>query len=96
MDRKKEMQEEMSRFHKIAEKLSGRGLDAMMVTSGPNRLYAGGFASSAGMAIVTEKKTRFSDLSRPRRRTSRARTSRSSPGRSPCWTWPRRSWSATA
>ena len=24
MDRKKEMQEEMSRFHKIAEKLSGR------------------------------------------------------------------------
>ena len=59
MDRKKEMQEEMSRFHKIAEKLSGRGLDAMMVTSGPNRLYAGDFASSAGMAIVTEKKTWF-------------------------------------
>ena len=59
MDRKKEMQEEMSRFHKIAEKLSGRGLDAVMVTSGPNRLYAGGFASSAGMAIVTEKKTWF-------------------------------------
>ena len=33
MDRKKEMQEEMSRFHKIAEKLSGRGLDAMISRS---------------------------------------------------------------
>ena len=40
MDRKKEMQENMSRFHKIAEKLDAFGLDAMMVTSEPNRLYA--------------------------------------------------------
>lgn len=44
----------MSRFQKIAEKLDEHGLDAMMVTSAPNRMYAAQFRSSAGMAIVTK------------------------------------------
>ena len=33
----------MSRFQKIAEKLASYGLDAMMITSEPNRLYAAQF-----------------------------------------------------
>jgi len=49
----------MSRFHKIAEKLEAYGLDAMMVTSAPNRLYATEFRSSAGMAIVTRSGSYF-------------------------------------
>lgn len=43
----------MSRFEKIAARLGDYGLDAMMITSAPNRFYVTGFASSAGMAIVT-------------------------------------------
>lgn len=43
----------MSRFDKIAGRLKDYGLDAMMITSKPNRLYATGFHSTAGMAIVT-------------------------------------------
>lgn len=43
----------MSRFDKIAGRLKDYGLDAMMITSEPNRLYATGFHSTAGMAIVT-------------------------------------------
>ena len=43
----------MSRFDKIAARLGEYGLDAMMITSEPNRLYATGFHSTAGMAIVT-------------------------------------------
>ena len=43
----------MSRFDKIAARLGDYGLDAMMITSEPNRLYATGFHSTAGMAIVT-------------------------------------------
>lgn len=43
----------MSRFHKIADKLEAYGLDAMLITSGPNRLYAAEFPSTAGVAIVT-------------------------------------------
>ena len=49
----------MSRFHKIAAKLDEYGLDAMMVTSAPNRLYAAEFPSSAGMAIITKDKSYF-------------------------------------
>lgn len=49
----------MSRFHKIAEKLDAYGLDAMMVTSSPNRLYATQFHSSAGVAVVTREKSYF-------------------------------------
>ncbi|MDE7218501.1 MAG: aminopeptidase P family protein [Oscillospiraceae bacterium] len=49
----------MSRFHKIAEKLDTYGLDAMMITSVPNRLYAAQFPSSAGVAIVTSGKSYF-------------------------------------
>jgi len=43
----------MSRFDQIAAKLPAYGLDAMLITSGPNRLYANGFASSAGATVVT-------------------------------------------
>ena len=60
MDRKKEMPENnMSRFSKIAEKLNAYGLDAMMITSWPNRLYATQFKSSAGMVIVTQNESYF-------------------------------------
>ena len=38
----------MSRFEKIAARLGDYGLDAMMITSAPNRFYVTGFASSAG------------------------------------------------
>ena len=53
MDREKEMRKNMSRFQKIAAKLDQYGLDAMMITSEPNRLYATEFHSTAGMALVT-------------------------------------------
>lgn len=49
----------MSRFHKIAEKLDAYGLDAMMITSAPNRHYAAQFPSSAGVAVVTKEKSYF-------------------------------------
>lgn len=49
----------MSRFYKIAEKLEAYGLDAMMVTSAPNRHYAARFPSSAGVAVVTKDKSFF-------------------------------------
>ena len=49
----------MSRFHKIAEKLDAFGLDAMMVTSEPNRLYAAQFHSTAGTAVITREKSYF-------------------------------------
>ena len=37
----------------VAAKLPEYGLDAMLITSGPNRLYANGFASTAGTTLVT-------------------------------------------
>lgn len=49
----------MSRFQKIAGKLGEYGLDAIMITSMPNRQYATGFRSTAGMAIVTREKSYF-------------------------------------
>lgn len=49
----------MSRFHKIAAKLDSYGLDAMMITSIPNRHYAAQFRSSAGTAVVTKTKNFF-------------------------------------
>lgn len=49
----------MSRFAKIAAKLPEYGLDAMLITSGPNRLYATGFRSSAGVAVVTAEASYF-------------------------------------
>ena len=49
----------MSRFSKIAAQLDAYGLDAMMITSWPNRLYATQFRSSAGMAIVTKNESYF-------------------------------------
>ena len=53
------MYEPMSRFDKIAARLADYGLDAMMITSEPNRLYAAGFHSTAGMAIVTRAGSYF-------------------------------------
>ena len=49
----------MSRFSKIAAQLDAHGLDAMMITSWPNRLYATGFKSTAGMALVTKSESYF-------------------------------------
>jgi len=49
----------MSRFDKIAAKLPEYGLDAMMITSAPNRLYANEFPSSAGTTIVTAQASYF-------------------------------------
>ena len=49
----------MSRFHKIAEKLDAYGLDAMLITSQPNRLYATQFHSTAGIALITKEKSYF-------------------------------------
>ena len=46
----------MSRFQKVAGRLASYGLDAMMITSEPNRLYAAQFHSTAGAALVTRKK----------------------------------------
>ena len=43
----------MSRFEKAARELEARGLDALLVTSEPNRRYVTGFPSSAGTALVT-------------------------------------------
>ena len=43
----------MSRFDKIAAELETFGLDAMLVTSAPNRRYVTGFASTAGTALIT-------------------------------------------
>ena len=44
----------MGRFEQVAEKLSGCGLDAMLITSSPNRRYVSGFQSSAGTILVTK------------------------------------------
>ena len=49
----------MSRFDKIAANLQKYDLDAMMVTSAPNRLYATGFRSSAGLALITADASYF-------------------------------------
>lgn len=49
----------MSRFDKIAALLEGRQLDAILITSAPNRLYATGFPSSAGAAVVTRAGSYF-------------------------------------
>lgn len=49
----------MSRFSKIAAKLDAYGLDAMMISSMPNRFYAAGFKSTSSMAIVTPSKSYY-------------------------------------
>ena len=43
----------MNHIKQISEKLADYGLDAMLITSAPNRLYANEFASSAGATLVT-------------------------------------------
>ena len=45
----------MNHFKKISQGLAESDLDAVMLTAEPNRLYASGFRSSAGMALVTRK-----------------------------------------
>ena len=42
----------MSRYEKIATKLADFGLDALLVSSRPNRRYVTGFPSSAGTDLV--------------------------------------------
>ena len=49
----------MSRFDKIAAKLPEFGLDAILITSGPNRLYANEFASTAGATVITNSGSYF-------------------------------------
>ncbi len=49
----------MSRFDKIAARLPEYGIDAMLVTGAANRLYAAGFPSSAGAALVAAGKSWF-------------------------------------
>lgn len=49
----------MSRFDQIAAKLDAYGLDAMMITSAPNRLYVNEFPSSAGVTVVTAQGSYF-------------------------------------
>ncbi len=45
----------MNRFDKIIGMLDAYGLDALLITSEPNRLYVTGFPSSAGTAVVTKE-----------------------------------------
>ena len=59
MDREKEIGKTMSRFQKIADCLEANQLDAMLITSAPNRLYATGFASSDGAAVITREGSWF-------------------------------------
>ena len=59
MDCEKEMQKAMSRFQKIAAQLEANSLDAMLITSAPNRFYAAGFASSDGTAVITRDGSYF-------------------------------------
>ena len=54
----------MNHFEQIAEKLAAWGLDAIMLTAAPNRLYATGFRSSAGLALVTGQSAWFMTDSR--------------------------------
>jgi len=49
----------MSRFEKIAEKLEQYNLDALLVLSKAGRLYAAGFPSSAGAALITKEESYF-------------------------------------
>ena len=82
----------MSRFDKIAARLDAFGLDAMLVTSGPNRLYAAGFPSSAGLAVITKDGSWFFTDSRY----IEARRSGRAPGRTPPPSRPPRFWRSTA
>ena len=49
----------MNHFQQIAGALAENGLDAVMLTAAPNRLYASGFRSSAGLVLVTREKAWF-------------------------------------
>jgi len=51
----------MDHFQQIREKLTERGLDAMMLTNEANRLYATGFHSTDtdGLALVTQNNTYY-------------------------------------
>lgn len=49
----------MSRFKKIAAKLAAYEIDGMLVLSPAGRLYATGFPSSAGAALITKEESYF-------------------------------------
>jgi len=49
----------MDHFSPIMQALEAYGLDALLITSGPNRRYATGFPSSAGAAVVTKDTAYF-------------------------------------
>ena len=49
----------MSRFQKIAARLKDYDLDALLILSEPNRLYATGFHSTAGAVLVTPEESYF-------------------------------------
>lgn len=49
----------MDRFAAIRDRLSAYGLDAMLITGDSNRRYAAGFASTAGVALVTRDEAYF-------------------------------------
>lgn len=49
----------MGNIQKIASRLADAGLDALMITSGVNRLYATGFQASDGLLLVTRDEAFF-------------------------------------
>jgi len=49
----------MGRFEKIAARLGDYGLDAVLITGGPNRRYAADFPSSAGVALILPDRSWF-------------------------------------
>jgi Xaa-Pro aminopeptidase len=49
----------MNNLEKIKASVKAAELDALLITSEPNRLYAAGFHSTAGVAVVTDTKAWF-------------------------------------
>ncbi len=49
----------MNTIEKIKTAVKNSGIDAVMITSPANRLYASGFSSSAGLALATAEKAWF-------------------------------------
>jgi Xaa-Pro aminopeptidase len=54
----------MNHWNKIKTQLDAFGVDAILLTSGPNRFYASGFPSSDGIAFVTQTDSIFMTDSR--------------------------------
>ncbi len=49
----------MDNFHAIQKKILDNGLDAILISSRPNRRYVSGFSSSAGALVITADKAYF-------------------------------------